>query len=163
MSGLQFRPRRRASVANRARRALSAAISAPRSSALKRIERRCSARVLRAITTRTRVRAGHGKCTVVVSAAWAWPDPSVATKTRSSVCLPISWYSAVSHRSVSRCRLSIARQSHARVNHIEQTGTTPPNLPRHSSVIRHGPVASVQDVTDEQFVQRITPLTQIRL
>ena len=82
------------------RRALSAAFSAPRSSAVKRIDRLYSAPVLRALITRTRVRAGHGKCTVVVIAAWAWRDPSVATRTRSSLCLAMHVYSAVSHRSV---------------------------------------------------------------
>ena len=66
------------------RRARSAAVSASRSSAVNRIDRLYSARVLRALITRTRFRAGHGKSRVVAIAAWAGRDPSVATGTRSS-------------------------------------------------------------------------------
>lgn len=96
-----------------ARRALSAALSAPRSSAVNRIDRLYSARVLRALIARTRVRAGHGKCRVVAIAALAWREPSVATRTRNSFCLAMLC-TPRSHGSANPVVLSTACRSAAR-------------------------------------------------
>ena len=81
--------------------------SAPRSSTERRMDRVRFGPPFRATTARTRVRAGHGKCTAVAIAALAWCDPSVATKTRNSLFLAMLLASSVQTVNLCRKRSSV--------------------------------------------------------
>jgi hypothetical protein len=108
------------------RRARSAAASAVRSSAVRRIDRRYSARVLSATTTRTRVSCGHGKFRAVVSAALACADPSVATRTRNGLGFAIA-VSSFDSRTIATSETCIRMRSGPSRSAAEHPGPHPLN------------------------------------